>query len=299
MRNIIAAFMTAALLAMPVGQEEQACESIDEIVEVRLLEEGELIELSLRDYLVRVVLQEMPASFEAEALKAQAVAARTLTMQRIYGGSTHGNADLCGESSCCQCYMDEQEAIAAYGDGCAAATEKVRQAVEETDGQVMTFDGELIEAAYFSSTGGSTECAADVWGGEVSYLQAVSSPEAERCSEVTWSAEEFRAAFPELILEGEPMLWFGKMEYTEGGAVAYMEIDGETFSGTEVRRRLGLRSARFSASTDEMDITFTVVGSGHGVGMSQYGANTMAQRGSSYREILSHYYSGAVLQECY
>jgi len=122
MQNIIAAFLVAALLAMPIVQEEgQACESIDEIVEVRLLEQGEIVVLSLQDYLVRVVLQEMPASFEKEALKAQAVAARTLTMQRIYGGSTHGNADLCGESSCCQCYMDEQEAIVAYGAGCAAA----------------------------------------------------------------------------------------------------------------------------------------------------------------------------------
>ena len=95
------------------------------------------------------------------------------------------------------------------------------------------------------------------------------------------------------------MLWFGEAELTEGGAVASMEIGGELFSGTELRRRLGLRSARFALSATESCITFSVVGSGHGVGMSQYGANTMAQRGSSYREILTHYYSGAVLQECY
>lgn len=298
MRTFIAAILTAAILAMPSGAVSVQ-QPVDASVPVWLLEQGEILELNLREYLTRVVLQEMPASFEEEALKAQAVAARTFTLQQIYTGSRHEEADLCGESACCQCYMDEQEAREAYGDSYEEALERVSRAVEETDGQVMTFDGDLIEAAFFSSTAGSTECAADVWGGEVAYLQAVDSPEPVSGSETVYTPEEFRALFPELALEGLPETWFGTSQNTEGGAVATVEIGGNTYSGTELRSRLGLRSAKFQIAVQNGRIVFSVSGSGHGVGMSQYGANTMAQQGSDYREILTHYYSGAVLQECY
>lgn len=115
-------------------------------------------------------------------------------MERIYEGGRHEDADVCGDSTCCQCYLDEQEGREIYGEGYDAAREKVRAAVEETDGQVITYGDELIEAAYFSNTGGSTESAASVWGGDVPYLQPVSSPETPSVDEVMVNLEDFRRA---------------------------------------------------------------------------------------------------------
>lgn len=271
----------------------------DETIPVRLLDKNGIETLTLHDYLIHVVLQEMPASFETEALKAQAVAARTFTMERIYEGGRHEDADVCGDSTCCQCYLDEQEGREIYGDGYDAAWDKVREAVEGTDGQVITYGDELIEAAYFSSTGGSTESAASVWGGDVPYLQPVSSPETPSVEEVTVSFADFQAALPEAALEGEPAGWFGAVTYTEGGAVETMVIGGATYSGTTLRSRFSLRSARFTAAVTEEGISFETTGSGHGVGLSQYGADEMARTGSSYRDILTHYYTGTEIKQLY
>ena len=271
----------------------------DETIPVRLLDKNGVETLTLHDYLIHVVLQEMPASFEMEALKAQAVAARTFTMERIYEGGRHEEADVCGDSTCCQCYLDEQEGREIYGDGYDAAWEKVKSAVEGTDGQVITYGDELIEAAYFSSTGGSTESAASVWGGDVPYLQPVSSPETPSVEETVVSLADFRAALPEASLEGEPAGWFGEVTYTEGGAVETMVIGGAAYSGTALRSRFSLRSARFTVAVAEEGISFETTGSGHGVGMSQYGADEMAREGSTYQEILTHYYTGAEVKQLY
>jgi len=271
----------------------------DETVRVSLLDNGTVFELNLQEYLVDVVLQEMPASFEEEALKAQAVAARTFTMRNMYSGGAHETADICGDSTCCQCYLSREEGIHVYGEQYESAREKVLTAVQATDGQVLMYEDELIEAVYFSSTGGSTESAAAVWGGEVPYLQPVSSPEDLRVSESTISFEEFRRLLPEASLSGNPASWFGGTTYTDGGSVDEMIIGGRTYTGNTLRKRFGLKASRFSLAITEAGISFEVVGSGHGVGMSQYGANTMAASGNSYREILLHYYSGAELKELY
>ena len=288
-------------IASDVSDSETAAASsfYDGTIPVRLLDKEETKTITLHDYLIDVVLQEMPASFEKEALKAQAVAARTFTMERIYEGGRHEDADVCGDSTCCQCYLDEQEGRDIYGDGSDAAREKVRAAVEETDGQVITYGDELIEAAYFSNTGGSTESAASVWGGDVPYLQPVSSPETPSVDEVMVNLEDFRAALPEAVLEGEPAGWFGAVAYTDGGAVETMVIGGVTYSGTTLRGRFSLKSARFTVAVTEEGISFETTGSGHGVGLSQYGADEMARTGSSYREILTHYYTGTEVKQLY
>ena len=286
-----------AVTAGNVPLEEPAY--YDETVTVYLETERGIRELPLQEYLTDVVLQEMPASFEEEALKAQCVAARTFTMRCMTEGGKHEGADVCGDPGCCQCYLEESEGIAIYGDGYAAAREKVLLAVQATDGQVMTAEDALIEAAYFSSTGGSTESAAAVWGGEVSYLQPVSSPEAPRITERSCSLEEFRSLLPDSELSDHPAGWFGEIRHTEGGSVEQMVIGGVAYSGTELRRIFSLKSARFTVSLTESTVEFEVVGSGHGVGMSQYGANEMAKQGSTYREILLHYYTGAELKELY
>ena len=256
---------------------------------------GNLQQMTLEDYLLGVVLAEMPASFEPEALKAQAVVARTYTCKRMEGGK-HDAAAVCMDPGCCQGFR----APADYLDegGKQAAVDKVRSAVKSTDGQVLHYDGSLIDATYFSCSGGSTEDAVAVWGQDVPYLRAVDSPgeeDAPRFTDsVSFTSSEFAGKLG-LSDQGDPASWFGAVRYTEGGGVDTMVIRGKTFTGPRLRSALGLRSTAFSVSVDGKTITVTTRGFGHRVGMSQYGAQAMARTGSSCAEILAHYYTGAEL----
>lgn len=256
---------------------------------------GNLQQMTLEDYLLGVVLAEMPASFEPEALKAQAVVARTYTCKRMEGGK-HDAAAVCMDPGCCQGFR----APADYLDegGKQTAVDKVRSAVKSTDGQVLHYDGSLIDATYFSCSGGSTEDAVAVWGQDVPYLRAVDSPgeeDAPRFTDsVSFTTSEFAGKLG-LSDQGDPASWFGAVRYTEGGGVDTMVIRGKTFTGPRLRSALGLRSTAFSVSVDGKTITVTTRGFGHRVGMSQYGAQAMAQTGSSCAEILAHYYTGAEL----
>lgn len=256
---------------------------------------GNLQQMTLEDYLLGVVLAEMPASFEPEALKAQAVVARTYTCKRMEGGK-HDAAAVCMDPGCCQGFR----APADYLDegGKQTAVDKVRSAVKSTDGQVLHYDGSLIDATYFSCSGGSTEDAVAVWGQDVPYLRAVDSPGEEDAPRFTDSVSFTPAQFAGklgLSDQGDPASWFGAVRYTEGGGVDTMVIRGKTFTGPRLRSALGLRSTAFSVSVDGKTITVTTRGFGHRVGMSQYGAQAMARTGSSCAEILAHYYTGAEL----
>lgn len=310
-QQLIAVLAALAVISLPISQQTVTDTSVpyeasaldeplyDEGITVRLQDGGTVMEQNLHDYLIQVVLQEMPASFEPEALCAQAVAARTFTMRCIYSQARHDEADICGDPQCCQCYLDESEGQALYGTEYESAKETVRIAVEATDGQVLTYDGELIEAAYFSSAAEQTEPASAVWGTNVPYLQSVSSPEEVRITEATFTFSEFKAIFSEAALSGSAGEWFGSVTYTAGGGVDTMEIGGTVYTGTEIRSLLGLRSTHFTPAIADDVIIFEVRGSGHGVGMSQYGANAMAAAGADYGEILTHYYTGAGLQQLY
>lgn len=249
-------------------------------------------DMELDTYLTGVLLAEMPAAFHEEALKAQAVAARTYTWKAYITGGKHGDGSVCTDAACCQAYMDEASYLSCGGT--EAAIEKMRSAVEATSDFVLTYEGELIEATYFSSSGGSTEEAAAVWGADYPYLQAVSSPEEVFTDSVTYTVEEFRKRIGK-DLPGDPETWFHSVNYTEGGGVASMEICGEGYTGVELRTLLGLRSTAFQIQTDDQSVIFTTKGYGHRVGMSQYGANTMAEAGMCYQKILQHYYPGTVL----
>lgn len=279
----------------PAVQEVQKTESVP--LEMKLLmPDGTGMILDLDDYLVRVVLGEMPANFDIEALKAQAVAARTFTRKAWVTGGKHGDGSVCTSSRCCQAYITEQRYL--DGGGTEENLEKVRAAVTETSGEVLTYDGELIEAVYFSCSGGSTEDAAAVWGVEYPYLKSVDSPGEEGAAVywdlVSFSTEEFQEALG-VSLSGDADSWFGKTLYTKGGGVGELEIGGVRYDGTQLRSLLGLRSTIFSVETEGNIITFTTRGYGHRVGMSQYGAEAMAVAGGSYEDILSHYYPGTVL----
>lgn len=254
--------------------------------------DGTWEETDLDAYLVGVVLAEMPASFEEEALKAQSVAARTYAWKANITGGKHGDGSVCTQSDCCQGYLSQEDYIRKNGSW--ENLEKVRRAVYATSGQVLTYEGQLIEATYFSCSGGSTEDAQSVWGAELPYLRSVDSPGEEAAAgfwdREVFSYDDFQKELG-VTLEGEPEDWFGETTYTEGGGVASLEIGGEAYAGTLLRSKLNLRSTAFSVAVGEQ-IVITTRGYGHRVGMSQYGADAMAVRGKTYREILAHYYQG-------
>ena len=264
-------------------------------ISVKVLKGNEIEEMSLEAYVLCVVLGEMPAEFDIEALKAQAVVARTYTSKKM-NNPKHDNADVCTDSGCCQAYMDET--VYLLSGGSDMNLQKIRSAVESTAGEVLKYDGELIEATYFSCSGGKTEDAAAVWGADIPYLQAVDSPGEEKATHFTdtvrFSVKEFSNRLGQSF-SGNPGKWIEHISYTEGSGVSSIVLQGTTYSGTQIRQKLGLRSTAFVMTITGDTVTITTKGFGHRVGMSQYGAEAMAVQGSDYRQILAHYYTDTTL----
>lgn len=286
----------------PEPAPDAAVSRLDADYTIRLRTSHGVEALSLDAYLTGVVLSEMPASFELEAMKAQAVAARTFTLRQIQTGK-HEDCDVCSDSACCQAWIDEAALQEKLGSAWSQYWEKAAEAVAQTDGEVLTYDGALIDAVYFSCSGGRTENAAAVWGSEIPYLQAVDSAGEENAaryqSQVTVPLDRFQTlitqAQPQADLSGTPTSWFGLVVSSAGGGVYTMEIGGQTFYGTALRTLFGLNSTLFTVAVEQDAIVFEVLGYGHRVGMSQYGANAMAAAGKTYDEILLHYYSGVAI----
>ena len=262
----------------------------DSAIKLRvLMTDGTVAEMPMEEYILGVVLGEMPASFELEALKAQAVVARTYTVRANH----HEDADICIDHTCCQAYCSPKDYL-----GSASDLEKVKKAVEATAGEIVTYKGAPIEATYFSCSGGKTEDAVAVWGQDVPYLQAVDSPGEEKSASYLKTTAMTAGAFSQAFggLSGSPNQWIGEITYTRGGGVATIQIGGKTYKGTQVRQILGLRSTAFVITIVGSSVTITTKGYGHRVGMSQYGADAMALSGSDYKAILAHYYPGTNLQ---
>lgn len=267
--------------------------------------DGQVTEMDLNQYLWGVVAAEMPASFEQEALKAQAVAARTYALHKGPSAS-HPDADLCTDYACCQAWIARADAENNWGDQAVAYANKITTAVSDTGNQVILYNGQLIDAVFHSSSAAATQDAVEVWGNSIPYLQSVTSPEGEEVpnyeSQVAMAPEEFRAAFlqaqPTAVLEGDPAGWVGEIQRTPGGSVHSVTIGGVPVTGAQARQIFSLRSATFELSYDGGNFQFSVTGFGHGVGMSQYGADAMAAEGKGYVEILQHYYTGVTVDEC-
>lgn len=269
---------------------------------VRLLKkDGTVEELTMADYLWGVVAAEMPASFEPEALKAQTVAARTYTLSKMERTvEAHPDADVCTDITCCQAYIDPADAAANWGENAQTYTDKIAAAVADTDGMAALFQGQPIQAVFFSSAAGRTVDAVEVWGNAVPYLTSVDSPEGDEVpnyhSTVTVPLDEFKskllAQYPQADLSGEPAGWFANLVPNSAGGVETVDIGGTTVGGGSLRTLFGLRSTSFTVSASADGVTFSVTGYGHGVGMSQYGANALAKEGKSYDEILKWYYTG-------
>lgn len=270
---------------------------------VKVLVGDEVEEMSAFDYLVGVVAAEVPVAFEMDALKAQAVAARTFLQRSLNGDSKHDNADICGSSDCCQAYISCEQLEKKWGKSFDKYIDRIKTAVSETDGEYLSYEGEPIFAAFHSSSAELTEDSSAIWG-DYPYLVSVDTPEDENSvpnyvSELTLSELDFRDTIlylkPEADMTGKAESWIGKTELDSTGRVESMVIGGERFSGKELRRLFSLRSTAFEIKYEDGSFIFRVVGYGHGVGMSQYGANVMAKEGSDYKEILAHYYPGTEL----
>lgn len=276
--------------------ETYAAEKVNQTVAV-LFSDGSIEQMDMDAYLTGVVLAEMPADFETEALKAQAVAARTYTAKTTRTGGKHGNGSICTDSGCCQAYISEESYLSQGGS--EENLQKVRRAVLDTSGYVLTYEGELIEATYFACSGGSTEDAAAVWGTDYPYLQAVPSPGEENaahyCDTLCFTTMQFQK-LTGCTFTGDPSSWFTVEAYTPGGGIESMNICGERYSGTQLRRLLGLPSTAMTITAAGGTITIVTKGYGHRVGMSQYGADAMAATGKTYPEILSYYYPGTQLE---
>ena len=271
------------------------------------IQDGDTTEqMTLERYLTGVVRGEMPASFEMEALRAQAAAERSYVYYQLAAGrkDAHPDADFCTDHTCCSAYLSETAAREKWGGDFAPWNTRVEQAVSDTDGQVVLYNGRPILAVFHSSSAGRTAAAGDVWSGDLPYLVSVDSPEGEETvpnyySTVTFTAAEAKekllAAHPELKLSGTPDRWFGAAAENGSGRVETVSVGGTDIEGTELRRIFGLRSACFTVAADSESVTFRVTGYGHGVGMSQYGANQLAKKGKTWREILEWYYAGVTV----
>lgn len=267
----------------------------------------EIEEIELDTYLLGVVSSEMPASFEKEALKAQAVVARTYTIYKITEGKKHKDADICDDSACCQAWISKEDRLNKWDEqNKEAYWSKIEEAVNSTKGKIVTHEGKPINAFFHSNSGGITDTATAVWGGNnYPYLQAVATSGEDSysgySSEVILTKEEFINKIKEhhsnfqidFSLENQIEI----LEYTDGQRIKTIKIGNLNLSGVEIRNIFGLKSAKFQINIEGENIKFNVIGYGHGVGMSQTGADSMAKQGSNYEKIIKHFYTGVQITD--
>lgn len=294
-----------ALIALPYApgapreREGEERRKDSKSIDLFVVETGETITLPLEEYIKGVVAAEMPASFGIEALKAQAVAARTYALNKAARENPpeHEDAPVCTDATHCLAWRPMEQALEGWGEAGEENWEKISAAVEDTKGQAAVFEDEPIVAVFHANSSGRTEDAAEVWGGSLPYLKSVESKGEELCenfiSEREISFEQFREELTRAHFKApQSMDEIGEPGYTEGGAVREIVIGDEKYTGTQIRSIFNLRSASFEIEKGDGSLTFRVKGNGHGVGMSQYGANYLASQGKTYVEILKTYYTG-------
>ena len=275
---------------------------------IRLLhiETGQVEEVELDSYLLNVVSAEMPAAYEIEALKAQAIVARTYTIYKIKNGGKHENADICDSSLCCQAWISKENRLARWEENVKEEYwKKIEEAVNTTKGKYITYNGEVINAFFHSNSGGTTELPINVWGGSYPYLQIVETSGEEAysgySSEVRISKDELISKMFtkyidfEINFEDENCIKI--LENNESNRVKKIKIGNKELTGVEVRNLFGLKSAKFSFEIVENEMIFSVIGYGHGVGLSQSGSDSLAKQGYDYISIIKHYYKDVEITE--
>ena len=261
-----------------------------------------ITEMSIEEYLVGVIAEEVNAAYHEEAIKAQIIAAHTkLEYTKTHKNSDLAEADITDSASTHQGFLTEEEQREKWGESYKIYHEKIAKCVKEVKDIILTYNGEPINAVFHAISNGQTENASDVWGGSYPYLVSVQSAGDKLSpaynSEVTITSDDFKKKMADsgAKLGDEPSKWVKKVTNTDTGMVKEIVIGNKNFKGTEIRKIFGLRSSTFAVKYENKGFVFTVCGYGHGVGMSQYGANYMAQQGFSYNQILEHYYKNAKL----
>ena len=265
---------------------------------------GKIEEMNLDEYLYGVVSAEMPAQFEKEALKAQSTVARTYTIYKIvHGQGKHENADICDDSSCCQAWISKEERLARWDEKEKDNNwNKIVDAVNETKGKIIEYNGEPINAFFHSNSGGNTEAPINVWGGtaDYPYLRSVETSGEDGYTQYKSQVkltrkeliEKMQEKYNDFEIDFNNVDAIKILEYTEGNRVRTLKIGNKNISGVEARSIFMLKSANFNINIEEDYITFYVIGYGHGVGMSQTGADSLAKQGMNYEDIIKHFYTG-------
>ncbi len=278
------------IAATPVNKPLQVI-SKNDTFKVLISDTNTVTEISADDYIFGVVAAEMPALYEAEALKAQAVCAYTFALWR-QKENTDKEYDITNDYTVDQAYISRQDAIAKWGDKAEEYTQKIDKAISDTKNLILTYNGEIILSVYHAISCGTTESAKNIWGKDYPYLKAVSSAGDKLAdnyiSTVSLNFETLKNTFGE---NEQPLNnCFTDFDRSEQGTVMSVKVFGKEYSGSEIRKLLNLKSQNFEVAYLEDSVTFTVYGYGHGVGLSQNGANYMAKQGSDFKEILTHYY---------
>ena len=267
----------------------------------------EVEEVKLDEYIACVVSAEMPVSYDIEALKAQAIVARTYTIYKITTSKKHNEADICDKSTCCQAWISKENRLKKWDrDEANNKWNKIVQAVNETVGKIITYEGKPINAFFHANSGGKTQVPFYVWGGTgYPYLQVVETSGEENykqySSEAKFTKEEFiekvKKEHKDFEIDFKDKKCVEIKERDTSDRVVTVKIGNLNLSGVETRTLLGLRSANFTIEISEDEVKFKVVGYGHGVGMSQTGADALAKKGKNYEEIIKHFYTGVEIIE--
>lgn len=283
---------------------EEYVYSNNEKIKVLFTKDNAIKEVNIDEYLYGVVSAEMPASYELEALKSQAIVARTYTLYKIENNANkHGEASICTDSTCCQAWISKEDRLAKWSDDTKDEYwTKITTAVDSTKGKVITYEGKLINAFFHANSGGKTEPPVNVWGGTgYPYLQTVETAGEEGYSQYKSEVEFTKDELLNKLKEKYKDIKFELneieiIERYESGRIKTIKFGNKEIAGVEARTILGLRSANFEFKIEDEKIKFTVYGYGHGVGMSQTGADSLAKQGSSYDEIIKHFYTGVEIE---
>ena len=291
-----------------VQQEGEEQENYQDIT-IQLLhaKTGEVEPVNLEEYLCHVVSAEMPADYELEALKAQAIVARTYTMYKR-NNKKHTNADICDDSTCCQAWVSKEDRFARWEESKRESNwQKIEQCINETMGQIVTYQNEPINAFFHSNSGGKTEIPVNVWGGgsNLPYLQVVETAGEEGytqyASEVELTQEEvlnkLKEKYADIQIDFTKEEDVKIIDYTDSQRVKTVRFGNHELSGVETRTIFGLKSTKFEIIKQDGKIKFSVKGYGHGVGMSQTGADALAKQGKTAEEIIHHFYQNVEIKQ--
>jgi stage II sporulation protein D len=289
---------TSIILNLKQKTESSKIEMINnQLVRVKRVSKGTIETVSLEDYVIGVISGEMPISFHEEALKAQAVCARSYVMRKI-NMNQEKEYDVVDTISN-QVYQDIEQLKTKWKEDYDTNYQKLKKIVEETKGEYLTYDNEIIETFFFSTSNGHTENSEEVFSKALPYLRSVDSTWDEEVSPVFYSTEQMSLVdfYTKLDLSYSKNLKYEILEKTEAGSIKKIKINDKEFKGTEVRNKLGIRSTYFELEQVGSNVTIKTQGYGHGVGMSQYGALAMAKKGYTYQDILKYYYQGVEISK--